>query len=125
MNTRVFAAAALLGLAVPFALTFAVPALRTAPASLDLSALNWLYMAAPHLIVILVALVSPRTRSAAVAALLSLTVLLLSFQAWVWWQVPARESGLAWLLYFPLALAAVLLALVVWFGVRREREAAP
>jgi hypothetical protein len=125
MNTRVFAAAAVLGLAVPFALAFVVPALRAAPASLELSALNWMYMAAPHLVVILVALFSPRARSAAVAALLSLAVLLLSFQAWVWWRVPARESGLAWVLYFPLAVAAVLLALVVWFGVRKEREAAP
>jgi hypothetical protein len=122
MNTRTFAAAASLALAVPFGMAFVVPLLRTSPVSLQLSALSWLYMAAPQLLVVLIASFRQKARSGAVAVLLALTALLLVFQAWVWWRVPARESGLAWVLYYPLAVVAVLVSLAIWFGFRKDVE---
>jgi hypothetical protein len=72
--------------------------------------LNLGYMFLPQALVLLVAALAPNTRRPfAVAALIALSVLLTAFQCWVWWGVPARESGLAWVLYLPLSLAAVLL----------------
>lgn len=120
MNTRRFAATVVLALAVPLCLA-AIPWLgRSSAGSLDLLALNWLYMAAPQLLVVLLGLLSARFRAFAAPPLVLLTLLLLSFQAWVWWWVPAREGSLAWVAYFPLALVVVLLALFGQFVVRKR-----
>ena len=45
-------------------------------------------------------------------ALVVLTLVLVLFQCWVWFLVPVRESGLAWVLFFPLP-AAILLVLAL------------
>jgi hypothetical protein len=120
MNTRYFAAAVALALAAPLCLVathwFASPA----PGSLHLLAMNWLYMAAPLLLVVAIGLFSVSFRSFATVPLVLLTLLLLCFQAWVWWWVPAREGALAWILYFPIALAVLLLALFGQLAVRKR-----
>ena len=70
---------------------------------------NWAYMLAP--VVVVTALTSPvdslRHRFLP-QALVVLTLVLVLFQCWVWWLVPVRESGLAWVLFFPLATTVVL-----------------
>lgn len=82
-------------------------------AELDLIAVNWLFMAAPHLLVIGLALIyRPFLHGQAPLVLLALCVLLAAFQGWVWWSVPPRESGLAWVLYIPVWLSV----LVVFYG---------
>lgn len=69
---------------------------------------NHLFMAAPHLLVALSAL-SPSLRRPALLWLLTLlNSLLIAFQLWVLLAVPPRESGLAWVLYIPLWLLALL-----------------
>ncbi len=81
--------------------------------NLELVAVNWLFMAAPHLLVIGLALVyRPFLHGQASFVLLTMCLLLVAFQGWVWWSVPPRESGLAWVLYIPLWLSAF----VVFYG---------
>ncbi|RTL24267.1 MAG: hypothetical protein EKK52_01790 [Burkholderiales bacterium] len=52
-----------------------------------------------------------------------LTVVLFAFQAWTIWWVPGNESGLAWILYFPVQLGVVALtALAQWLADRKHRD---
>jgi hypothetical protein len=124
MSTRHFAAAVLLALAVPLCLA-AIPWLARSSGALDLLALNWLYMAAPQLIVAVLGSLSARFRVFAAVPLALLTLLLVGFQAWVWWWVPAREGTLAWVVYFPLAVVVVLVALFAQLAVRERSTSAP
>ncbi|MCO4093940.1 MAG: hypothetical protein HEQ37_07600 [Acidovorax sp.] len=58
---------------------------------------NWLYMAAPQLIVIAVSVgVKSARRIFLPFGLGVLSFALVVFQGWIWWFVPPRESGLAW-----------------------------
>lgn len=81
--------------------------------------LNWLYLAGPQLIVVLIGACFVPTRRFAWLPLLLLTLLVFGFQAWVIGWVPPRESGLAWLLYFPLALAVAGLSVSAQLIVKR------
>ncbi|WP_155944753.1 hypothetical protein [Pseudoxanthomonas sp. Root630] len=81
---------------------------------------NYLFMAAPHLLVGLVAL-WPRSRhSALLWVLSSLNVLLIAFQIWVLLAVPAHESGLAWVLYVPLWGATLLASAIIWLSAKHR-----
>ena len=81
-------------------------------ASIKSFVLNYLYMAAPMFLVSLLA-IWPRARSMALIGVLSmLNAVLVAFQSWAMWSVPANESGLAWMLYIP-AWGLVLLACAV------------
>lgn len=72
---------------------------------------NWLYMASPSVLAILIALAVRRARGTFMrAALLTLTGLLVTYQLWVWLAVPVQDSALAWVLYHP--AAAVVMAAV-------------
>lgn len=63
---------------------------------------NYLFMAAPHLLVCLLA-IWPKCRRPELLWVLSLlNLLLIAFQLWVLLAVPGQESGLAWVLYIPL-----------------------
>ena len=125
MNARHFAAAAVLSLAVPLCLA-AIPWLaRSSLGALDLLALNWVYMAAPQLLVCALGLLSVRFRAFATVPLVLLTLLLLCFQAWVWWWVPAREGTFAWVVYFPLAFVVALLALFAQLAMREQSTSVP
>jgi hypothetical protein len=125
MNTRHFAAAVVLALAVPLCLAVIPWFVRSSSSTLGLLALNWLYMAAPQLLVTLLGLLSVRFRAFATVPLVLLTLLVVGFQAWVWWWVPAREGGLAWVVYFPLAVVVVLLGLFAQLGARERSTSAP
>src|SRR5687767_4711566 len=85
---------------------------------------NWLYMAAPHLLVVLVAAaVRPARPHFLSWSLIALSVALIAFQCWVWWWVPPRESGLVWVLYIP--LSAGVLALTALTSFRLQRSTLP
>lgn len=74
---------------------------------------NWLYMAAPHLLAVLFAAVARPARLYFLPwSLIALSLTLVAFQCWIWWWVPPRESGLAWVLYIPLSAIVLVLAAV-------------
>ena len=50
-----------------------------------------------------------------------LNLLLGAFQLWVVFAVPPRESGLAWMLYIPCWVAALVISVPVLFVVRQRR----
>ena len=87
---------------------------------------NYLYMAAPHLLVAATTL-WPRARGIlALLTLLLLNLLLIAFQAWTLFVVPTNESGLAWVLYIPLwATALIAYSLVLAVQVKRGKAGAP
>ncbi|WEN15455.1 hypothetical protein PY254_01905 [Rhodanobacter sp. AS-Z3] len=82
---------------------------------------NYLYMAAPHLIACASGCWLQDRHAAVLLMLGALNVLLAAFQWWILFAVAPRESGLAWLLYIPLWVAALVVFGVVLFLVRRKR----
>jgi len=116
MSHRKTLLAAVCALSAPFVL-LAIGALRRGHAawleepSLLLS--NWLYMAVPSVVVLVVAMLFRAARQRFLPwALMALTLLLVAFQLWVWWFVPVRESALSWVLYHPLAVVTLLVVAV-------------
>lgn len=110
---------------VPLALLALGAAMRGNLASLlvELGLLmsNWLYMSAPHLLVVFYAAASRSARQFFLPwALIALSLELAAFQCWVWWWVPHRESGLAWVLYLP--LSAIVLTSVAVIASWRQRS---
>ena len=92
----------------------------------ELIGINWLFMAAPHVLVVGLALVhKPFQHGLAPGVLLSLCLLLAVFQGWVWWFVPPRESGLARILYIPLWLSVFVAFYVYHQLIRRSRKQRP
>jgi hypothetical protein len=73
---------------------------------------NYLFMAWPLLVVAVLALWPRFRRRGLLYAILALNAVLVAFALWVRFAVPVRESGLAWVLYFPVAGGALLLLLV-------------
>lgn len=73
---------------------------------------NYLYMAAPHLLVVFAFLTvssfSSHAKKVTTVALLILDGFLLLFQLWIWYVVPPHESGLAWVFYIPLWILILL-----------------
>lgn len=84
-----------------------------------LLAVNYPVLASLHLAVGVVSLITKAPRDAVNGCLASLNCALILFALWVVTQVPGSESGLAWLLYFPVAgfvLALYLIARRLWRG---------
>lgn len=95
--------------------------LKPEVAQLPLWGINWLFMAAPHLIVLALALWSEQFRLGLAASVLAiLCAVLLVVQVWIWCFVPAREGALAWVLYIP-AWTVVLLGALGWHLLTRAR----
>lgn len=86
---------------------------------------NYLWMAWPHLVTSTLALSQGGRTAGLLYALGALNLILAAFWMWVRIAVPPQESGLAWLLYFPVAgaglvgLAAVALGLRAWRSRRK------
>ena len=69
---------------------------------INLLMMNWLFMCAPHFLVVCIALILRAARLHFLPwSLIALSVALIAFQCWIWFWVPPRESGLAWILHFP------------------------
>lgn len=79
---------------------------------------NYLFMAAPHLLVSLLAVWPSARRSALLWTLALLNILLVAFQIWVLLAVPTNESGLAWVLYIPLWGLALSACAIAWIVVK-------
>jgi hypothetical protein len=121
MKPPSFAAAAAAALLAPLLLIVGRAVLHPHPQLWSLAPVNWLYMAAPQLIMVAVGALHAPARRWAWLPLLLLTLLLFGVQAWVLWWVPARESALAWILYLPLALAVIVLSTLGLIAVSRGR----
>lgn len=74
---------------------------------------NYLYMAAPHLLVAIFAFWPQYRRPALLLVLLLLNVLLLTFTLWIKFFVASREAGFAWVLYIPLWVVALVIIGIV------------
>jgi hypothetical protein len=72
---------------------------------------NYLIMAAPHIALGVAAFVFRSWRSKLSGSLLVANAALVLFVIWLLVRVPPRETGLAWLYYFPFAGAALAFAL--------------
>ena len=93
-----------------------------APASaLRYFAGNYLWMAAPHLVLAAFAFRPQYRRPALLYGLGVLNLALLAFWLWVRLAVPPQESGLAWVLYFPVAGAALALLAIIALVLRRRQ----
>ncbi len=114
-----FAALIGLSLAVPAAL-FLLVGIHNGDAVFRRFFPNYLYMAAPHLLVSAMGFWPQARRPALLLVLVLLNVLLIAFQLWVLFAVPPRESGLAWVLYIPLWAAVLAVSGLVLFVARRR-----
>lgn len=94
---------------------FAMTVARDHPEAWQRELIGTAYLAAPQLLLIAFsALFAPARRSAWMSVLLLvLTLLLFSFQAWNVWGRPEILAAYVWLLYYPLALAVVVLSMLI------------
>ncbi len=76
---------------------------------------NYIHMAWPHLLVASCIFWTKAYRHQILATLIGLNLILVTFQLWVLFCVPGRESGLAWVLYIPISLVALTIA----YGISR------
>jgi hypothetical protein len=75
---------------------------------------NWLYMGLPQLLWgILVLAFARRLLRVRLVALLALDTLLVGFQLWIWYRVPGRDGADAWILYVPLWVALIVVAVCI------------
>ena len=82
--------------------------------------MNWIFMCAPHFLVVFIALILRTARLRFLPwSLIALSVALIVFQCWIWFWVPPRESGLAWILSLP--VSAIVLASVAGITLLRQR----
>lgn len=82
---------------------------------------NYFYIAAPHLLVVGLAFWPKYRQPVLLCTLLSLNLLLVLFGLWIKFDVPPREAGLAWVLYIPLwMIALVVISLALWL-IKRHR----
>ena len=87
---------------------------------INLLMMNWIFMCAPHFLVVCIALILRAARLRFLPwSLIALSVALVAFQCWIWFWVPPRESGLAWILYLP--VSAIVLASVAGITLLRQR----
>lgn len=84
---------------------------------------NYLFIAAPHIIVTLCALVPDIERSTLLWLLTLLNSLLIAFYGWILSSAP-HDSGFAWLFYIPLWIGALAFTLLIKliFTVIRKRK---
>jgi hypothetical protein len=81
---------------------------------------NYLYYAAPHGVVVALSLWSVTRAKPTLVMLLLLNLWLALVYGWVRWAVPSHESGLAWLLYIPGYLLALVLYGIYLVGWQRK-----
>jgi hypothetical protein len=82
---------------------------------------NYLFKAAPHLLMACLAAVSVLRRGTLLQVLLGLDLVLIAFTFYIHGFVPPRESGLAWVLYYPLCALFLVGYGIVRFAAGRSR----
>jgi hypothetical protein len=83
--------------------------------------MNWLYMAAPQLILGVSTFVLPSLLGGGIVTLVVLDGLLVCFQLWIWFVVSPRDGADAWALYVPLWIA-ILVTAFIYARVRPSRD---
>ena len=82
---------------------------------------NYLYTAAPHVLVAMLAFWPRYRQPTLLFVLVWLNILLVLFWLWIKFDVPPYESTMAWVLYIPLwMIALVVISLVLWL-IKRHR----
>jgi|GEM_PF-2482091 len=82
---------------------------------------NYLYTAAPHVLVAMLVFWSRYRQPTLLFVLVWLNILLVLFRLWIKFDVPPRESAPAWVLYIPLwMIALVVISLTLWL-IKRHR----
>ncbi|MFV3308600.1 hypothetical protein ACNFBT_25330 [Pseudomonas sp. NY15181] len=82
---------------------------------------NYLFMAAPHLLMVCLAAISMLRKGALLQTLIGLNLVLISFTFYVHWLVSSREAGLAWVLYYPLCALFLVAYGIFKYSVGRRR----
>jgi len=82
---------------------------------------NYLFMAAPHLLMAGLAAISVLRRGTLLQILVGLNIVLIAFTLYIHGFVPPREGGLAWVLYYPLCALSLVGFGVFKFAVTRGR----
>lgn len=96
--------------------------LVTGTASLKYFWSNYFYMAAPHLALGLLVM-NKRFRRAVLLVLLNvLNLVLVAFQGMLLFPEPLPDSALAWIVYWPLCAAALVVSLLVCVVYGRTRS---
>ena len=113
-----FKALLALQLCIPVVVYFLVGLYSGGTISIEDLLPNYFFMAAPHLLLSLLAIRPKARRPALIWALSFLNVLLVAFQLWILLAVPSRESGLAWVLYLPLWGSALATLAIAWVVVK-------
>jgi hypothetical protein len=83
---------------------------------------NYLFMAAPHFLMACLAAASVLRRGMLLQVLVGLNLVLIAFTVYIHGFVPPRESGLAWVLYYPLCVLILMGYGIARFAVGRGRE---
>jgi hypothetical protein len=86
---------------------------------------NYFYLAAPQIIVAALAIPFTPVRTHLLISLVLLNVALSAFALWIHIAVPSRESGLAWVLYFPVSAAVLLLVALAAIFENHKAKAPP
>lgn len=76
---------------------------------------NYVYMAAPHLVMLFAFFNSEMRTKELCETLAILNGVLLAFHCWLMLAVPRHESSMAWIFYFPI-WCATLLAFAYYYG---------
>ncbi len=84
---------------------------------------NYLYMATPHWLTVLVGIVFSIRRVKIILTLTVLDVVLIIFQAGIFAFVTPRESGLAWVLYIPVWMIALVAVYIHSLAMARRASA--
>ncbi|MBS0307636.1 MAG: hypothetical protein JSS58_01580 [Proteobacteria bacterium] len=82
---------------------------------------NYFYMAAPHWLMLWASILGPMPRSVMKVTLVVLNVILVLFQCWVWFFVPSRESGLAWVFYIPVWILGLCAVYAYYYFAGKQR----
>ncbi|WP_236200895.1 hypothetical protein [Pseudomonas pseudonitroreducens] len=82
---------------------------------------NYFFMAAPHLLMAVLAAVSVLRRNTLVQILIGLNVVLIAFTCYIHGFVSPRETGLAWVLYYPLCALFLLAYGAIRYVVGRRK----
>lgn len=76
---------------------------------------NYVYMAAPHLVMLFAFFTSEMRPKVLCETLAILNGILLAFYCWLMLAVPRHESSMAWIFYFPV-WCTTLLAFAYYYG---------
>jgi hypothetical protein len=82
---------------------------------------NYAFMATPHFLMLWASIFGPMPRSVLQVTLIVLNAILVLFQCWIWFVVPGRESGLAWVFYIPVWILGLCAVYAFYYFTGKQR----